>query len=48
MDSGNVASASIPRKLGFDLLREEFSEKRAKASTGRERVWRLKRKKKVD
>ena len=44
MDAANVASATVPRKLGFELLREEYSEMRAKSHTGREQVWRLRRK----
>jgi RimJ/RimL family protein N-acetyltransferase len=43
MDAANHASASIPQKLGFSLLREEYSERRAIAHTGRDQVWRLRR-----
>jgi len=39
MDAANIASASIPAKLGFELARTENVAIRAKAHTGRELVW---------
>jgi RimJ/RimL family protein N-acetyltransferase len=39
MDCANVASARVPEKLGFRLLRVEDHEKLALAHTGRRSVW---------
>lgn len=38
-DRGNVASARVPSKLGYRLLRTERREKRAAAHTGQAFVW---------
>jgi len=43
MDAGNVASASVPPKLGFLLIRQEDREIVAKGHTGRGYVWALNR-----
>ena len=43
MDIANLASIAIPRKLGFQLLREEDREILAKGHTGRGLVWVLDR-----
>jgi ribosomal-protein-serine acetyltransferase len=43
MDVGNVASASVPPKLGFVLLQQEDREILAKGHTGRGYVWALNR-----
>ena len=41
MDQANVASASVPRRLGFTLESEEDREIVAKGHTGRGYVWTL-------
>jgi ribosomal-protein-serine acetyltransferase len=43
MDVANLASAAIPPKLGFELLREQDREILAKGHTGRGFVWVLDR-----
>jgi RimJ/RimL family protein N-acetyltransferase len=43
MDVGNLASASVPPKLGFSLIRQEDREILAKGHTGRGYVWTLNR-----
>jgi RimJ/RimL family protein N-acetyltransferase len=43
MDVGNLASASVPPKLGFTLLRQEDREILARGHTGRGHVWTLHR-----
>jgi ribosomal-protein-serine acetyltransferase len=43
MDVGNVASASVPPKLGFVLTQQEDREILAKGHTGRGYVWALDR-----
>lgn len=42
-DAANVASAAIPRRLGFNLVRVEDREPRTPAETARELVWVLTR-----
>jgi ribosomal-protein-serine acetyltransferase len=39
MDCTNIASARVPRKLGYRLLRTEQREKLALAHTGEASVW---------
>jgi RimJ/RimL family protein N-acetyltransferase len=39
MDQANLASASVPRKLGFTLDAREDREITAKSHTGRGYVW---------
>ncbi len=43
MDQANVASAAIPRKLGFALIGEEDRDIITKGHTGRGFVWTLDR-----
>jgi RimJ/RimL family protein N-acetyltransferase len=43
MDVGNLASASVPPKLGFSLIRQEDREILAQGHTGRGYVWVLDR-----
>jgi RimJ/RimL family protein N-acetyltransferase len=43
MDVGNLASASVPPKLGFSLIQQEDREILAKGHTGRAYVWALNR-----
>ena len=42
-DETNVASAAVPRRLGFNLVRVENREPRTPAETARELVWVLTR-----
>ena len=42
-DEANRASAAVPRKLGFDLVRVEDREREAPGETGRHLVWALSR-----
>jgi RimJ/RimL family protein N-acetyltransferase len=41
MDVANLASASVPLKLGFSLVRQEDREVLAEGHTGRGYVWTL-------
>jgi ribosomal-protein-serine acetyltransferase len=43
MDVANLASASVPPKLGFSLIQQEDREILAKGHTGRGHVWALHR-----
>ncbi|MDQ3147381.1 MAG: GNAT family N-acetyltransferase [Actinomycetota bacterium] len=42
-DEANRASAAVPRKLGFDLVRAEDRERVAPGETGRHLVWAVER-----